>query len=170
MDCNPPGSSVHGTFQARILEWVAVSYSRGSSQPRDQTQVSCISCICLLILYHCTTWKPALVCRRALCTLDTSYPRCGHFIAGIVMPTAMSSLALLPSWSCQLGGRSPGLNREPAFISLQFCLVLSTSCRSWNLRFPSCKMAMTMMVVIYALPSSWAGGKGQLCPCNVYKL
>ena len=34
MDCSPPGSSVHGTFQARILEWVAISLSRGSFQPR----------------------------------------------------------------------------------------------------------------------------------------
>ena len=41
MDCSPPGSSVHSIFQARILEWVAISFSRGSSQPRDQTQVSC---------------------------------------------------------------------------------------------------------------------------------
>ena len=39
VDCSPPGSSVHGIFQARILEWVAISFSRGSSQPRDQTQV-----------------------------------------------------------------------------------------------------------------------------------
>ena len=37
MDCIPPGSTVHGIFQARILEWIAISYSRGSSQPRDQT-------------------------------------------------------------------------------------------------------------------------------------
>ena len=37
MDCNRPGSSVHGILQARILEWVAISFSRGSSQPRDQT-------------------------------------------------------------------------------------------------------------------------------------
>ena len=37
----PPESSVHGIFQARILEWVAVSFSRGSSQPRDQTWASC---------------------------------------------------------------------------------------------------------------------------------
>ena len=35
LDCSPPGSSVHGILQARILEWVAISYSRGSSQPRD---------------------------------------------------------------------------------------------------------------------------------------
>jgi len=45
MDGSPPGSSVHGIFQARILEWVAISYSRGSSRPRDQTHISCILCI-----------------------------------------------------------------------------------------------------------------------------
>ena len=40
MDCNLPGSSVHGIFQARILEWVAISFCRRSSQPRDWAQVS----------------------------------------------------------------------------------------------------------------------------------
>jgi len=40
MDCSPPGSSVHGILQARILEWVAMPSSRGSSQPKDRTQVS----------------------------------------------------------------------------------------------------------------------------------
>ena len=40
MDCSPPGSSIHGIPQARILEWVAISFSRGSSRPRDRTQVS----------------------------------------------------------------------------------------------------------------------------------
>ena len=43
MDCSLSGSSVHGIFQARILEWVAVSFSRGSSQPKDRTRVSCIA-------------------------------------------------------------------------------------------------------------------------------
>ena len=43
LDCNLPVFSVHGCLQARILEWVAISYSRGSSWPRDQTQVSCIA-------------------------------------------------------------------------------------------------------------------------------
>ena len=42
MDCSLPGSSVHGIFQAIVLEWVAISFSRGSSQSRDWTQVSCI--------------------------------------------------------------------------------------------------------------------------------
>ena len=40
-DCSLPGSSVHGIFQARVLEWFAISFSRGSSQPRDLAQVSC---------------------------------------------------------------------------------------------------------------------------------
>ena len=43
MGCSPPGSSVHGIFQARILEWVAIPFSRRSSQPRVRTQVSCIA-------------------------------------------------------------------------------------------------------------------------------
>ena len=45
MDCSPPGSSVHGILQARILEWAAISSFRGSSQPRDQTCFLCGSCI-----------------------------------------------------------------------------------------------------------------------------
>ena len=52
MDCSPPVSSVHGISQARILEWVAIFLYRESSQPRDQTYVSCISCINRWILYH----------------------------------------------------------------------------------------------------------------------
>ena len=45
MNCSPPGSSVHEILQARILEWVALPSSRGSSQPKDQTLISCVSCI-----------------------------------------------------------------------------------------------------------------------------
>ena len=43
MDCSLPGSSIHGIFQARILEWTDISFSRGSSQPKDWTWVSCIA-------------------------------------------------------------------------------------------------------------------------------
>ena len=43
MDCSPPGSSDHGIFQARILKWLAISFSRGSSWPRDQTCTSCLA-------------------------------------------------------------------------------------------------------------------------------
>ena len=49
MDWGLSGSSVHGILQARILEWVAISYSKGSSRPRDQI---CVSCMGRRILYH----------------------------------------------------------------------------------------------------------------------
>ena len=52
MDCSSPCSSVHGILQARVLEWVAISFSRESSQPRDQTCVSCVCCIGRQVLYH----------------------------------------------------------------------------------------------------------------------
>ena len=55
MDCIPPGSSVHGIFQARILEWVAISYSRGTSPPRDRTPSLQV------ILYHCAAWEAQVI-------------------------------------------------------------------------------------------------------------
>ena len=52
MDCNPPGSSVHGIFQARNLEWVVISFPRWSFQPRDRNSVSCIPCTGRQSLHH----------------------------------------------------------------------------------------------------------------------
>ena len=52
MDSTPPGSSVSGILQARILEWVAMPSSRESSQPRDQTCISYVFCIGRWVLYH----------------------------------------------------------------------------------------------------------------------
>ena len=51
VDCSPPGSSVHGIFKATVLEWVAISSSRGSSRPRDRSRVSYVPCIGRRILY-----------------------------------------------------------------------------------------------------------------------
>ena len=57
MDCSPPGSSVHGNLQARILGWVAMPFSRGSSRPRDWTCISCVSCIAGIFFTHWATWE-----------------------------------------------------------------------------------------------------------------
>ena len=57
MDCSPPGSSGHGIFQARRLEWVVIPFSMSSSQARDWTHDSCVSCIGRQILYHRVTWE-----------------------------------------------------------------------------------------------------------------
>ena len=55
MDSSSPRSSVYGILQARTLEWVAISFSRGTSQSKDLTCISFISCIFRQIFYHCTT-------------------------------------------------------------------------------------------------------------------
>ena len=68
MDCGPPASSVHGISQARILEPVAISFSRASSQPRDQI---CVSCIDRWILYHWAT-------REASCNRQSSSKNIAH--------------------------------------------------------------------------------------------
>ena len=63
LDCRLPGSSVHGIFHARTLEWVAISFSRGSSQPKDQTRVSCIG---RQARYHWATGKVLSLILRKL--------------------------------------------------------------------------------------------------------
>ena len=55
--CSLPGSSVHGIFQVRILEWAAIFYSRGSSWPRDRTHVSYVFCTGRQVLYHWEVWE-----------------------------------------------------------------------------------------------------------------
>ena len=72
--CSLPGSSVHGIFQASILEWVAISSSRRSSRPRDQTCISWGSCIWRQILYHWATWSVVLA---NFCGVNT--PFTAHF-------------------------------------------------------------------------------------------
>ena len=59
MDCSLPGSSVHGIFQARILEWVAMPSSRGSSWARDQTCISYVACIGRQVFTTSATWEAA---------------------------------------------------------------------------------------------------------------
>ena len=71
MDYSSPDSSVCGIFQARILEGVAISSSRGSLRPRDWIQISCVSCIGRQVLYHCAAGKPqtSIWFIKAYCTL-----------------------------------------------------------------------------------------------------
>ena len=59
-DCSPPGYSVHGISQARILEWVAIYSTRGFSRPRDQTHISCFLGGQVDSLPPCHLWKPIL--------------------------------------------------------------------------------------------------------------
>ena len=72
MHCSLPGSSAHGIFQAGILEWVAISFSRGSSEPRNQT---CVSCIVGGFLYWpCPTSSTQMIQEKILAS-----PHVKHF-------------------------------------------------------------------------------------------
>ena len=91
VDCSLPGSSVHGILQARILEWVAVSFSRGSSPPWDRTLVFCVSCIGRQTLYHQHhLGKPIYI--RLCCCLVTSV------MSDSVGPCGLPPARLLYAW------------------------------------------------------------------------
>ena len=66
MDCSPPGSSVHGIFQARILQWVAMSYSRESSQHRIEPTSAVSPALRGRFFNHCTTWEAQPLPRQKL--------------------------------------------------------------------------------------------------------
>ena len=83
MDCSLPGSSVHRIFQARVLEWGAISFSRGSSQPRDRTQVSCTAGRCF------TIW--AFLKNHCSCTNLDSHQQCMKVLLSISLPTFVIS-------------------------------------------------------------------------------
>ena len=106
MDCSLPGSSVHGILQARILEWVAISFSRGSSQCRDGNCVSYISCIANSI---------SVTCLKGLTSYAPSYNspiNKGRIILSIYHVTGKSGLkkkSLLPEESEPLTNWNWGL-------------------------------------------------------------
>ena len=90
MDCSPPGSSVHRISQSRILEWVAISFSRGSSQIRDQTRVSWIG---RRILYHWAQGGPYI----RIYGLHGSISR--SVVSDSLRPLGLQPTRLLCSWS-----------------------------------------------------------------------
>ena len=90
----PPGSSVHGIFQARILEWVAISFSRGTSQPRDQTRVSCVG---RQILYQEKGYKQKIVWPLMLLLLWIWWPNSNGYIFCLWVCQSKVAIECLPS-------------------------------------------------------------------------
>ena len=113
MDCSPPGSSVHGILQARILEWVAMPFSKGSSWPRDWTWISWVSCIGRQILYHCATWEAN--------TYPCSFQRPHRFTAHTPSSRARANI-----WSEQCGDLPPSTGK-PHILTLLLSPSLGTS-------------------------------------------
>ena len=86
MDCSPPGSSIHGIFQARILEWVAIPSSKGTSPPRDRTRVSCTAG--RLFTVWATREAPTLM--DIFISFINRYT--GHFIYGLSSGSVVKNL------------------------------------------------------------------------------
>ena len=96
LDCSPSGSSVHGISHERMLGCVAISSSRGSSQPRDQT---CISCIVRQVLNHCTTREIPLSLSKKV-----NFKMSVYYISEKAMAPHSSTLAWRIPWTEEPGG------------------------------------------------------------------
>ena len=103
MERSPPGSSVPGILQARILEWVAISFFRGSSWPRDQTRVSCIG---RKILY-CWATRGARMKLVKKTLLKASWRFLHHSLPCVSGHSLWSPLACLCHWLPSLVWRDP---------------------------------------------------------------
>ena len=96
-NCSPPGSSVHGILQARMLEWVTISSFRGTSPPRDGSWVSCISCAGRRILHHWSSlgWYPSLTALLASLSWNSSLSSAGpSFLAHSAVSSNLESAPL----------------------------------------------------------------------------
>ena len=109
VDCSPPGSSVHGVLQARILEQVAMLSSRGSSQPRDQTHMSCVSLIATNSLPTEPTQKLFLgnYCGKRLLLLLSNLVSC-HAL--VYLPKADGTSSVISSYYYKIHVQSHSLN------------------------------------------------------------
>ena len=79
LNCSLLGSSVHGILQARILEWVTMPFSKGSSQPRDWTHTSYISCVNRRVLYHWHVWQITSLVQQHPQLCDSGAPFKSHW-------------------------------------------------------------------------------------------
>ena len=116
-----PGSSVHGILQARILEWVAIPFSTGSSQPREWTWVSCIAgkffTVCVYIIHRNKVW--ALELFFFLIAIGISFSNIGHPIKSLFTPWCISGVDLIIQFSV--------LKHVKSFLQLQFWTAATAS-------------------------------------------
>ena len=136
VDRSPPGSSVHGVSQAGTLEWVAMSFSRKSSWPRDWTHcVSCISCIIgRWLLYPCVAWDThQILCMYVKVTqlCPTLWDPVDYTVHGILQ-------VRIPEWAAvpfSRGSSQPRDGTQVSHIAGRFFTVWATREAPWN---PDC--------------------------------
>ena len=121
MDCSPPGLSVHGIFQARILEWVAITFSRGSSRLRNQTLVSCIASSPPALLVDSLPTEPPYW--MAIMCPGTEAVQCSVMVIGLESHCQDSSPELLKLVLCPWTNYLK--NKQQTYLFLAVC---STQC------------------------------------------
>ena len=143
---SPPGSSAHGILQARILEWVAISYSRGSSWPGDQTHVFCISCIGRWIFLQYVFFSSS----NKNVSLSSSFLSISHLPHFWVFPpcwTLISEVGLYKYWNRRDGRYENSFTKVTSrgerisAICLVKAMVFSEvmyGCESWTIKKAEC--------------------------------
>ena len=144
IDCSLPGSSVHGIFRAIVLEWIAISFSRGSSQPRDWTRVSRI------VDRHFTIWatrevNPFKAPTETLKILDVSAE---------ITYLVVCNISLVRRFPCLLNLPPTNLSGLPLFLVSPWFLILITSFHSGKLPGFTPIDGMLFFCVLYRL-SEW---------------
>ena len=130
MDCSPPGSSVRGISQARMLEWVAISSSRGSSRPTSGPMSLTSPAFCRWVLYHCTTQEAGDLVTRKVRAAATSWNHEG--------------------WA--------SVPQMPFGTSSQMCFIIEEKCkevRENNIQFLICKNRIMELLPCKHSPFFW---------------
>ena len=117
MDCSAPGSSVHGILQARILVWVAISSSRGSSRSRDWTHISCVSCIAADSFATDSLGKPRSQKSVKITFICIGKPK--------IQVTHFITMFTLLQWSGTKPTTSPIFHKLPIYESTQHSIIMS---------------------------------------------
>ena len=152
MDCSPPGFSVHGILQARILEWVAISFSRGSSWPRDLTWVSRIAG------RHFNLWAN----REAhMCVYIYKYINIPSLLNLPPTPTPNSQFVIIDVWSVPRNWDNCLLIYQCKYSSVQFShSVVSDSVTPWmaacqaSLSITNSRSLLRLMSIESVMPSN----------------
>ena len=154
VDCSLPDSSVHGILQARILEWVAMFSSRGSSRPRDQTSISYTSCIGRWILYHSVSSVSVMPDSLQPHELQHARPPCPSPTPGACSNSCPSSWWYHPTISSSVIPFSSCLQSFPASGSFQMSQFFSSGGQSIGV---SASASVLPMNIQDWFPLGWTG-------------
>ena len=156
MNCSPPGSFVHGILQVRILAWIAVSSSRGSSRPRGWTGISYVSCIGRQVCITNVTWEVHTHIEKQQAN-NKFVLLCFFILRGILKLTFIKCLPCASQW-CPLSMSKEAITRLPG-LKAKLCHVTCVC-------LPICEIGMTRIV-----PSSglWWGLRDPILATVVVK-